>query len=260
MEKLFIDYGNYIVGVPAILVAAVIAVWIYIRQRQFKALSYRVHNFFDLMRSDLKQVRARVQLGEKTYDTIELVVLEFCSTGSSPIAKSDFSTSIEIEFNQEVEIINAEVFDKSPKDLPVTLSSSKTRLAVEPLLLNQGDAFKVKILTSAATMFEVKGRIAGVPKIKKLERLEDVIEKRWVKNFYPVIIKLTIPILMIVVPGIKIYDAYIHPLTGESLIARTLVIIVLVYIALNIFDKYLEKSVKSRYDKLLEKFSRKSDV
>lgn len=84
-----------------------------------------------------------------------------------------------MNFNEDSQIIEAEVIEKEPRDLPVSFGLTEKELTVQPTLLNTGDSLTVKALLTGDGNFVITGRIVGIKQIKKRPYIDpDVTDAR----------------------------------------------------------------------------------
>ena len=86
------------------------------------------------------------------------------------IIQTDFERPLSVGLGPKARILTLDVSKKSDKSLnPVARPKRGGIFVIEPLLLNGGDSFTLKVIVSQydPEKFEIDGRIAGVQKIRE---------------------------------------------------------------------------------------------
>jgi hypothetical protein len=106
-----------------------------------------------------------------------IVTVTIKNPGGVPISKEDFEGPLRIEFTGGIvdeELLAQHISRVMPPDLPVKSRlvsdgrSGEPVILIEPLLLNAGDKFSIKVLVSEfARELKVTGRISGISRIEK---------------------------------------------------------------------------------------------
>jgi hypothetical protein len=175
MEEILTKYSDYIVFVPASLLAIVIAYWTYEKQKIRKKLLVNVLEIVNLKNSNVIDDKLEFIYNQKSISEPIFWILRIENNGNSPIEKADFDTSLEISFKDETKIVSADIIQKEPNDVNIDLQIEEQKLTIKPMLLNQKDWFKIKIITEGRGMINATGRIKGIKKIEinfgELERV-----------------------------------------------------------------------------------------
>jgi hypothetical protein len=158
------------VGALLGLVALIVSLVIYYRQKQHKAFFYEIiANTSILSVSD--EIRSHVQItyeGSPVED-VSYLLIRFSNTGNVPIVAADFDEAVTIRLLQHTHILSVEVIETTPKSLHagVEVSQQNNTITLQPTLFNPGDSVTVKVLASQVKgRIEVTGRIVGVREIK----------------------------------------------------------------------------------------------
>ncbi len=107
--------------------------------------------------------------GENEIDNVISTTILIQNTGKVPIESSEFDSPILINFEEDGKIITHKIVKKIPEDLPIDLKFVGSTLSVNPILLNPGDAFFVKILSKSKLVVKsASARIVGLKRISKL--------------------------------------------------------------------------------------------
>lgn len=183
------DYGEIILALVAITISIVT---FKITRKKNKLLEYEILSDYDIVDVNDK-FRDKIQITyreseEKEYNVehLRLLVLKFKNTGNTPIPKSDFEMPIRIEFPSQEKnkfiLYSWNVVNTIPNDLNIGLDLSinledatllHESVVIAPCLLNPNDVFSISFLLGTQNpIFEVKGRIIGVDKIQKSEKVE----------------------------------------------------------------------------------------
>ncbi len=155
-------------SIIAIIVTATVPLWIYLRSKTKKSLSYSITSSTLLAKTEEVKGSLRLFVGDEEVITdIYLILLNFKNDGNVPVRQEDFSKDLTISTDGVLYLV--ELKGSEPKDLPVELYESEEEfdtVSVKPLLLNKEDEFTVKMLcTSDEKGVHISGRIAGVKDI-----------------------------------------------------------------------------------------------
>lgn len=168
------------IGALAAIFGIFIAVAIYRAEqaredrRAVKQLSYEVvanTPLFNVV-GDIKP-RIEVRLDGNPVEDVHYVMISFSNSGNIVIEKSDQDPdiSIGISFGDGAQIIEADIVQAQPPDLPVKLRVETNKVTLDPLLLNPGDSIVFKALVS---QFEGNlDSIGPISDIKSIERVEE---------------------------------------------------------------------------------------
>lgn len=157
-----------VIGVLLAAIAIAISILTYRWQRQRRALTYSIKSVYPLLNeSEELHGRLSVQIDGKHVNNVEVMFLEFKNSGNRPIARDDFDTPLSVYFEPPIQIFSSAVVSTAPENLGATAKIEKQAVVVEPLLLNPGDQFVLKLLLSSdSKLFDVNGRIVGVSAIE----------------------------------------------------------------------------------------------
>lgn len=165
--------------VLGIVIAALVAWWL---RRERKELSYDelINAPLVSMRDEAVKKRLRVLFDTRPVDDPRLIVVRFGNTGNRDILDTEFEKGkpIILSFGKGGYAVHAEAFEMNRPGLQPTVwqfdeslgnrvATRGDRVEVDPLLLNQGDEFNVKMLVGGYSELIVRGRIAGVKQIEK---------------------------------------------------------------------------------------------
>ncbi|MGH2544740.1 MAG: hypothetical protein ACRDIB_18265 [Ardenticatenaceae bacterium] len=80
-----------------------------------------------------------------------------------PIMTSDYVKPLSLHLEQGARILSAEVAELAPASLNPRFTVDDSRLTIEPLFLNSGEAFTIRLFaTPATTMIRTIGMVAGI--------------------------------------------------------------------------------------------------
>lgn len=159
------------IGAFLTIAAIVVSFAIYRWQRQRSVLSYHVKSAYPLLKTaEELQGRLSVQVDGVAVRNIDVMFLEVQNSGNHPISRSDFDVPFSIEFKPPAYIISAVVDAEEPGNLGVNLEVVAHKVTLQPILLNPGDKFTLKLLLSSDSKeYRVSGRVIGV---------KDIVESR----------------------------------------------------------------------------------
>lgn len=151
------------------IAAIVVSFAIYQWQRQRRALTYHVKSAYPLLKSTEElQGRLIVQVDGVAVRNIDLMFIEVQNSGNHPISRTDFDVPFAIVFEPPAHIISAVVDAEAPDNLGVALEVEEKKVILNPMLLNPGDKFTLKLLLSSDSgKYAVLGRVVGVKEISE---------------------------------------------------------------------------------------------
>jgi hypothetical protein len=155
------------VGVLVTIIVGVISIILVLKERNKKALSYELVSHASLLSVE-KEVKDKLSIAYegKPISQLTLNLIRLINSGNTPITTTDFVRPPTILFDETSEIISAEVSERKPTGLEATVTHNSTQVTVKPTLLNGGDWFEIKILSSGqGKITSVKGRVVGVREI-----------------------------------------------------------------------------------------------
>ena len=136
------------------------------RRRRRKDLYYAVISKAPLVSvSEEAEGRIKILFDEKPVSNVSLAIIQIVNRGS-PIPSGDFESPLTIFMGCESQIMSVEVIVKQPDSLDVASNIENGKIQIEPLLLNNGDFFTLKVIgTNLAENIEVAARILGVKEL-----------------------------------------------------------------------------------------------
>ena len=174
------QFGGFVLA----LVAIGVSIFIYLKSRHRKELSYEIISNTSLVSiddsDDVVTGRIEILFEGHSVENVNLAITRLVNSGNVPIVKDDYDSPIKFEFGVEAEIFSVKVIQSKPENLMPTmfvhyasphikLKSLKGPIEIEPLLLNSKDEFTFKVLGSNIGKISAGGRIVGVKEIKLLE-------------------------------------------------------------------------------------------
>lgn len=164
MKDILINFSDYIVLIPSVILGGIVAYWIYLKQKVNKLLSYEVISSNNVIQIDTSYKDSiRVFFEEKEIDNLWIKIIKFENRGNVPIEKKDFHDPITIILDSQCKIIAADIIDVFPKNINLELIKSTNRVELEPTLLNSKDRFSLQIMYSGNdSEIEVVSRISGI--------------------------------------------------------------------------------------------------
>jgi len=221
-------------------ILALITIILILVQRKRKALSYKIISNTPLVKikEDLKG-RLQVLFDEKPVENIYLIIINFINSGNLPIKSADYESPVNLNFNEDVQLLTAEVIDTKPKTLEVSAKIEGTKVLLKPTLLNGNDSITIKVLVNQFDgNFSVGGRIIGV---KEIRELTEIKKSFFIGNIVGVVMVGGIYILFKIAENILINIPY-FPL-GISILFSMLFLILLIlflWLLITLF-KYFKK-------------------
>jgi hypothetical protein len=186
MEIVFKEWGTYIVGIMTIAISIWVSIYIFIKQKKSKKLGFITmlnYNMFNI-KEIVKEKISITYAGEKA-EYLRLIILKIVNNGDLPIIKTDFENEIQIIFNKNSKLIDAEIIQKSPENIDLNFKIKSDKILIEPCLINPKDFFIIRaILNSAEDNFFVNSRIAGIEMIKEIVVKDSKINRSNIYLYY----------------------------------------------------------------------------
>ena len=152
------------------IVAIIISVILYRKQRQGKEVSYTIVSSVPLI-GVKEEIRRKLQIlfNGKPVEQVHLVEVDIVNSGNSPIKASEYERPISLGFGEEAEIFTAEVAKTTPESLWAKVRIEENKVLLEPTLLNEGDSVRIKMLVAKFAQVNMDGRIVGVKEINEFK-------------------------------------------------------------------------------------------
>ena len=185
MAQIFAFWSEHFLAILGILIPASLTLWVYVREKQKKCLSYDLKSKTKLITIHDERI-GNLQIsfdGEPVKNAHIFIVVVF-NSGNTPIVSDDYEKYLEIIFSEQTEILSADVIEKTPGDLDVAFEVARNLIRLKPTLLNSGDSVTFKFLTREDSSDPiVSGRIVGVGRITKSAFISDQ-ERRIYKQVF----------------------------------------------------------------------------
>jgi hypothetical protein len=158
------------VGVLLALAAIVLSVWIYLRQKQQRRIAYqRLAGVNVVTVKEHMAGRVTVLFDGTPVKSMHVVTMHIWNSGSLPIVASDFIEPLSLSIEAGARLLSADIVGANPPELHPTVRIDEHAAVVEPLLLNPGDSFVVKLLIQDGNERVLPtGRIIGVRTIDRV--------------------------------------------------------------------------------------------
>jgi hypothetical protein len=150
------------------VVAICITVALFLIARRRKNLSYMLSDTRVLgVHEAVNPSRVEILFDGAPVADVRLVMITVNNSGNEPIKVDDFERPLRFGWEEPARILTAEVVEVSPETLQPTVKAGVNDIALEPLLLNPGDWFRIKTLINQAGKLSVDARVVGVKRIGK---------------------------------------------------------------------------------------------
>ena len=132
-----------LIGTSITVIAVVVSIIVYFKQKKRKRLSYEVISDTPLLTAE-EETRNEIILMHKNeaVEKVKLIVLRLFNSGNVPIQSSDYEEPIIIRLG-EAQVLSAEVIKKTPNNLKATLIVQEGTVTLSPTLLNPSDSIKI---------------------------------------------------------------------------------------------------------------------
>lgn len=162
------------IGVILAVVAIIISIALYRRQRRHKALSYEIISRIPLLGME-EEIKGNLQIlfNGKPVQQVHLIVVKIINSGNMPIVFTDYERPISLSFGEKAQILTAEVAETNPDSLRAAAEIEGKKVVLTPILLNQEDSITLKMLVNEfSEQITVNGRVVGVKDIcESVEKL-----------------------------------------------------------------------------------------
>lgn len=168
MSELLRDSIWTFVGALLAMVAIVVSIFIYVRQKPRKRLRVERVTGVPLVRGSSQGIDGlQVSFKGKPLTGASIVIAEISNSGNHPIQSNDFETPICLVFEQQTELLAASVLETQPAGIPAFAEIKGSSAILAPLLLNPNDTVVLRILLAeGVSEFKPFARIAGVSTIE----------------------------------------------------------------------------------------------
>jgi hypothetical protein len=150
-----------------VVVTIVVALVIYLLQRQRKSLSYEILSINQLLTVG-EELEGKLQViynGEPAKD-ICLLIIRLYNSGNLPITTADYERPVSLLTGDSSKILSTVITNVNPENLSFQLKIESQKISIDPILLNSKDSVTIKMLISDFSgKLVVDGRIAGVKSI-----------------------------------------------------------------------------------------------
>lgn len=237
----FINNIVPIIGLFLSFIAICISFYIYKKQHTQKGLVYKITTQSPLFNNQkLVNNRLKIIFDGKSFDNIHLIELCFINSGNTPIEICDFYKPLTIIFNEEAQIITADIKNIIPDTLDINVvikDESRNYLEISPTLLNPKDSFTLQMLVHKFDSFHTHERISG---IKSVEEVKDI------SSYLPLIIYSLLLGMIGIISGL-LSQIKTLPIDSFNIIFKIFGISIIIIIS----DKILTASNKKEYSIIL---------
>ncbi len=238
------------------VLAAIFVPLLFVSRKNF---SYRV--LYDALFESAADPQGETQPEEETSaGEVRVVTIEFRNSSGLNIERAHYERPISVGFGEEARIVSAEVIEEKPDSIEASLRGlpefDPERVAIDPVLLNDGDLLLLEIAVSNAAYggVEVDGRIVGVREI--VDRSQSKLERN--------LLVVNVAVLFMVVAlagvadvafqilrqtGVDPFDPRIVNVAGGIVTGSVVSAILLLYAIVRRFRRAsrIEQFVRSRY-------------
>lgn len=145
-------------------------------QQSYKELDYEIISLAPLFNIS-EEARGNIQVlfNGKPADNTYLAIVKIYNSGTIPILRTDYDTPISVVFNEDVNIISAEVLRTDDSSITTTIRLTKNIVTLDPILINPKESITVKVLADKYKGdISLSHRIIGVKKIPLRNPLEEL--------------------------------------------------------------------------------------
>ena len=155
--------------IPTTLMALA-GLWLSYSQIPRHSISYDIESITPLLNPEAKETtNLKVIFLGKEMPQINLAEITLSNTGNKSITPGEYSAPISVGVGKKTEILTADFSYLKPiglmGDLKPSISMDRAHVLVPKVLLNPGDSFRLKLLTSQRPKFTVASRIEDISEI-----------------------------------------------------------------------------------------------
>jgi hypothetical protein len=174
---------QFIINVSIGLLTIFVSVIIFRRQQSRRSITYRTISATSLL-SVNEEVKGEVKIlyKDKAVSNVRLIILKIWNSGGTPILPQEYIDPIKFEFEENEEILDADVLETVPSNIIDKVRSSMKldmkSVTFEPLLLNSKDSITFKVLLTQSKLIkkiDVSGRIVGVNLILNFDKVPPIL-------------------------------------------------------------------------------------
>lgn len=168
--EIFRDQIWNFIGVTIACITLIITLIIYFLQKNKKGISYEVLSKTPLLTIREKlEGKIKILYLEREVQNVTFLEIKILNTGNVGIPSADYERPIRFIFDNNAEILSAEVIRAEPETLSTSLTIHANEITLEPVLMNSKDYISMKVIisNSAGEAVYVDGRIKDVKEIKK---------------------------------------------------------------------------------------------
>jgi hypothetical protein len=177
-------FAAFVVSVIAIIVA----IGIYLKQRGTKQLAYSksITRLLSMNEEIENEGQVQILVHGEVARNVSLVRCRIVNTGSIPIRREDYDSPLALYLGPEARIYSAEVIDASSDLLKqkVVAHATGPNVAISNILLNRKEWYLLKVLAADVTKPYLTGHIAGVNKLVSEDWADQNIRPKWTKLLY----------------------------------------------------------------------------
>ncbi len=170
---------SFVIGVCS-LVLTIFGIIVTLKQRNRRSCSYQIVSSAPVVsvRPEFKS-KVQVQFEGKLVEDAHQVILRIWNSGDAFIKPDEFIIPIKFNFGSAEVLGSPEILETIPDQLRESVSLlcdiKNENVTLKPLLLDKNESIKWKVLLTRFTGdIKVEGKIAGVRKIRRLERVSFV--------------------------------------------------------------------------------------
>ena len=169
MSDIFRDPMWQFVAVLLAIIAILVSISLYLKQRRRKILSYEIVSRTPLlsMEEEIKGTLKILYDGQPV-ERVHLIVVKIINSGNVPILSTEYERPISLSLGEEARVLTAEVSKTYPDSLKASVTIEENKIVLAKTLLNGGDSVTLKMLVSKyGRKINVDGRIIGVKEISQ---------------------------------------------------------------------------------------------
>jgi hypothetical protein len=151
------------VGILGILIPAMVALVIYLKQRSRKLVTYKLLTFERLVSvSNKLKGKVKIFYDTKEVEDVSLFKIEIANSGNKEILADDYVQPISVSFGQDSQILSYEIVEIKPQPFDISPNLNGNIITFSKTVINSGESVTLKALVSKPGMvYYIGGRIAG---------------------------------------------------------------------------------------------------
>jgi hypothetical protein len=161
-DPFFLTITAAIITIIAAILGSALTIWYTSRQGR-KEVVYNIVSDTPILSLE-KEIGNQVEVlfNNQVVKDLRLIIAEVWNSGRIPIPPEEFKSPITFSLVEPAKVLDTEVVAQEPTSLKASLQRTPNSVILEPLLLNQNNKVRLKILVSGTGLLSITSGIVGV--------------------------------------------------------------------------------------------------